>query len=68
LAKAASGRPEGASVTVRVSTTSAYISFEVCRTFARRQGNAGAFDAIRDGALGFWLNPALLFETYEHLY
>lgn len=40
FAKAASGLPEGARVTDKVSTTSAYISLEVCRTFARRHGSA----------------------------
>jgi hypothetical protein len=41
LANAASGLPDGARVTDNVSTTSAYISLEVCRTFDRRQGRAG---------------------------
>lgn len=53
FAKAASGRPEGARVTDNVSTTSAYNSFEVCRTFARLHGKAGVFDAIRVGGLEF---------------
>jgi hypothetical protein len=39
LAKAARGRPDGARVTVRVSTRSTYISLEVWRTLALRQGN-----------------------------
>lgn len=43
FAKAARGRPEGARVTDSVSTISTYISLEVCRTFARRQGRAGVF-------------------------
>ena len=45
LANAAKGRPEGANVTERVSTISTYISFEVCRTFARLQGIAGVLAA-----------------------
>lgn len=45
LAKAASGRPEGARVTDRVSMISAYNSFEVWRTFALRHGSAGVFVA-----------------------
>lgn len=45
FANAANGRPEGASVTERVSTRSTYNSLEVCRTFALRQGNAGVFAA-----------------------
>lgn len=48
LAKAANGRPEGARVTDRVSITSAYISFEVCRTFALLQGRAGVFVLLRE--------------------
>lgn len=51
LAKAASGRPEGARVTVKVSTTSAYISFDVCRTLDRRQGNAGVLAGTSEGVL-----------------
>lgn len=43
FAKAASGRPEGASVTQRASTMSTYNSLLVWRTFARRQGIAGPF-------------------------
>lgn len=53
LAKAASGLPEGASVTDRVSTTSAYISLDVCRTFARLHGRAGVFEGSTDGELEF---------------
>lgn len=53
FANAASGRPDGASVTERVSITSAYISFDVCRTFARRQGNAGVFGAGKAGVFVF---------------
>lgn len=49
LANAAKGLPEGASVTDKVSTTSAYSSFEVCRTLARLHGKAGVLAAIRDG-------------------
>lgn len=45
FANAANGRPEGASVTERVSTKSTYSSLEVCRTLALRQGNAGVFVA-----------------------
>ena len=41
FANAASGRPDGASVTESVSTMSTYSSLLVCRTFARRQGIAG---------------------------
>lgn len=51
FANADSGRPEGASVTDRVSMTSAYISFEVWRTFARLHGKAGVFVAASDGVL-----------------
>lgn len=51
LANAANGFPDGASVTDSVSTTSAYNSFEVCRTLARLQGRAGVLEGIRDGAL-----------------
>lgn len=53
FANAAKGLPDGASVTDKVSTISAYISLEVCRTFARLHGKAGAFEAIKDGALEF---------------
>jgi hypothetical protein len=45
LAKAARGRPEGASVTVRVSTMSTYSSLLVWRTLARRQGMAWLAEA-----------------------
>ena len=48
FAKAASGRPEGAKVTDSVSMTSAYISFEVCRTFALLHGSAGVLVLLRD--------------------
>lgn len=41
FAKAASGMPDGAKVTERVSTMSTYSSLLVWRTFARRQGMAG---------------------------
>lgn len=51
FANAASGLPEGASVTDNVSTTSAYISFEVCRTFARRQGSAVPVVGVIEGVL-----------------
>jgi len=51
FANAASGRPEGAMVTLRDSTTSAYSSLLVCRTFALRHGSAGVVAAIKDGAL-----------------
>lgn len=47
LAKAARGRPEGARVTVRLSTTSAYSSLEVCRTPDLLHGRAGVFSAAR---------------------
>lgn len=63
LANAASGRPDGARVTDSVSTTSAYISLDVCRTLALLQGKAGALEATRDGALElekFVLNGVLL--------
>lgn len=49
FAKAARGLPEGARVTVNVSTTSAYSSLEVCRTLGRRHGKAVEF-ANTDGA------------------
>ncbi len=45
FANAARGRPEGARVTVKVSTMSTYSSLEVCRTFALRQGRAGVLAA-----------------------
>lgn len=64
LANAASGRPDGASVTDRVSTMSAYISFDVCRTLGLRQGRLVEFDCIRDGALElekFVFNGAFLY-------
>ena len=51
FANAARGRPDGASVTESVSTTSAYISFEVCLTFALLHGKAGPLAAANDGAL-----------------
>lgn len=51
FAKAARGLPDGAIVTESVSTTSAYSSFEVCLTLARRHGRAGAVWARRDGEL-----------------
>lgn len=47
FAKAARGRPEGASVTVRLSTTSAYSSLEVCRTPDLLHGRAGVFSEAR---------------------
>lgn len=53
FANAASGLPDGARVTDSVSTISAYISFDVCRTFARLHGKAGVFEAIKDDALEF---------------
>lgn len=53
FAKAANGLPDGARVTVKVSTISAYSSFEVCFTFALLHGSAGVFEAIREGALEF---------------
>lgn len=45
FANAAKGRPEGARVTDSVSTRSTYNSLDVCRTLARRHGNAGVFAA-----------------------
>jgi hypothetical protein len=45
FAKAAIGRPDGASMTDKVSTRSTYSSFEVCRTFALRHRRAGEFEA-----------------------
>lgn len=42
FAKAEMGLPDGARVTDSVSTTSAYISLDVWRTFGRLHGNAGA--------------------------
>ena len=62
LAKAERGLPEGARVTESVSTTSAYISLEVCLTLERRQGNAGALEAMREGELElpkFVLDPGV---------
>lgn len=52
FANAASGLPEGASVTESVSTTSAYISLDVWRTLARLQGRAGVFALDSVGMLG----------------
>jgi hypothetical protein len=47
LASAERGRPLGAKVTESVSTISTYISLEVWRTFARRQGTGeGAFATV----------------------
>lgn len=51
FAKAASGLPEGASVTDKVSTISAYISFDVCRTFALLHGKEVEFDGRMEGVL-----------------
>jgi hypothetical protein len=51
FANAASGRPDGARVTDRVSMTSAYISFDVWRTFALLHGKAGVLVAARDELL-----------------
>ena len=45
FANAARGRPDGARVTVRVSTRSTYSSLEVCRTLALLQGKAGVLAA-----------------------
>jgi hypothetical protein len=70
FAKAARGRPDGASVTESVSTRSTYNSFDVCRTFALRHGRAGVFAAnapeedIADILeLAVDANPGFLFET-----
>jgi hypothetical protein len=46
FANAAKGLPDGARVTERVSMRSTYSSFDVCRTFALRQGRAGVFTAV----------------------
>lgn len=46
FANAASGLPEGARVTDKVSMRSTYSSLDVCRTFALRQGRAGVLAAI----------------------
>ena len=51
LANAAKGLPDGASVTDRVSTISAYISLDVCRTLARLHGRAVEFEGNMDDAL-----------------
>ena len=48
FAKADSGLPDGARVTERVSTMSAYISFDVWRTLARLHGRAGVLVELRD--------------------
>lgn len=53
FAKAAKGRPDGASVTVKVSMMSAYSSFEVCLTLARRHGSADVFEGRIEGELEF---------------
>lgn len=53
LANAASGLPDGASVTDRVSTISAYISLDVCRTLALLHGRAVEFDGSKGGVLEF---------------
>lgn len=72
LANAANGLPEGASVTESVSMTSAYSSFEVWRTLARRHGRAGvlvmgsagvgAFEKLDDNG-DFLEKPILLDQT-----
>ena len=62
FANAASGRPDGARVTVRVSTTSAYSSFEVCLTLDLLQGRAGPFSAAKDVAAGLTAETGLLFK------
>ena len=48
FANAESGLPDGASVTERVSITSAYISFDVWRTLDRLQGRVVVFAELRD--------------------
>jgi len=53
LAKAASGLPEGASVTDKVSTISAYISLDVCRTLALLHGKAVEFDGRMEDVFEF---------------
>lgn len=49
-ARAERGRPDGASVTERVSTMSTYNSLLVWRTLARRQGTGLLF--VADGTRG----------------
>jgi hypothetical protein len=72
FAKAPRGRPDGASVTVRVSTISTYSSLEVCRTFALRHGRAGVFaasDPVDDMADIFEFeaeNPAFLYSLIRN--
>lgn len=44
FANAAIGRPDGASITDKVSTRSTYNSFEVCRTLALRHGRVGVLE------------------------
>lgn len=51
FANAANGLPDGANVTDSVSTISAYISFDVWRTFDRLQGRAGVLVLDRVGTL-----------------
>ena len=53
LAKAARGLPEGASVTDKVSTMSAYISLDVCRTLALLHGKAVEFDGKMEDVFEF---------------
>lgn len=66
LANAARGRPDGASVTERVSTMSTYSSLLVCRTLARRQGIAGPLVAGLSASCGF--NPPGVTEPDEELF
>lgn len=48
LAKADNGRPDGAIMMERVSTMSTYKRGDMCFTFARRQGSAGALRTPMD--------------------
>ena len=53
LGAAASGLPEGASVTDKVSTISAYISLDVCLTLALLHGKEVEFDGKMEDVFEF---------------
>lgn len=59
FAIAESGRPDGDMVTCNVSTISTYISFDVCLTFALRQGTVELCAAVFVGpSLGLGLEAS----------
>lgn len=67
LAKAESGRPEGAIMIERVSKMSTYRRGEMCFTLLRRQGRAGAERTPMEemacmGVVEFW-DVELLYEV-----